>query len=81
MSEHAVYGQEDRRYSHDGVLGQAIIAGLVTIALLFAVNPGAIVVRANLARRGSTDAPVREHDASLRSMVRPGEQCASAAVQ
>jgi hypothetical protein len=122
----------------------ALISGLVTVALLFAVNPDAIVVRANLARMASADAAgqfdasyaaslsadavpvligglselpsdvqcpiarhilrrwapdrersirswnwsasrasdaVREHGASLRSMLGPGEQCASAAVR
>jgi len=39
MSDHAVYGQEDRRYSHDGVLGQLIVG----IAHLYPLPPSAAV--------------------------------------
>jgi hypothetical protein len=37
----------------------ALVSGLATIALLFVVNPDAIVARANVARMAYADAPVR----------------------
>jgi hypothetical protein len=37
----------------------ALVSGLATIALLFVVNPDAIVARANVARMASADAPIR----------------------
>jgi hypothetical protein len=37
----------------------ALVSGLATVGLLFVVNPDAIVARANVARMGSAEAPVR----------------------
>jgi Domain of unknown function (DUF4153) len=37
----------------------ALVSGLATVALLFVVNPDAIVARANVARMASADVPVR----------------------
>ena len=37
----------------------ALASGLATVALLFVINPDAIVARTNVARMASADAPVR----------------------
>ena len=37
----------------------ALASGLATVALLFAINPDAVIARANVARMASADAPVR----------------------
>jgi Domain of unknown function (DUF4173) len=37
----------------------ALVSGLATVALLFAINPDAVIARANVARMASTDSPVR----------------------
>jgi len=36
-----------------------LASGLATVALLFVINPDAIIARANVARMASADAPVR----------------------
>jgi hypothetical protein len=46
----------DRR---DSFAFGALASGLATVALLFVVNPDAVIARANVARMESADAPVR----------------------
>ena len=48
-----------RRGRRDSFAFGTLASGLATVALMFVINPDAVIARANVARMASADAPVR----------------------